>query len=279
MNAETSQLPLIEQILARGPPALFLDFDGTLVDIAPRPDAVRPDARLVPLLARLHAELDGSLAIVTGRPVVAVDAFLAPLRLPVAGLHGFEMRADPSGTATVPAAAELDPARHSAAALVATWPGLLVEDKGLTIALHYRAAPAAGPSVVAWAATIVDASRGALKSIDGKMVVELMPVGSDKGAGIRRLLANPPFAGRRPVFLGDDVTDEAGFLAVAELGGLGVRVGAPIAATAARYRLGDVAAVLELLDERLRLAPDRPAGDLRRGERGGIRPQSTLRDP
>lgn len=228
------------------PPALFLDFDGTLVELAARPDAVAPAPSLVPLLANLSRRLQGALAIVTGRPIAVVDRFLEPLRLPVAGLHGVEMRATQDAARSSPPLPDLAAARARIAQLAEDWPALLVEDKGGAIAVHYRSVPAAGPAVRRLACSLLEDSADALVLIEGKMVVELLPAGRDKGTAILDLCGSAPFAGRRPVFLGDDVTDEAGFHAVNGLGGVSVRIGDG-RATAARYRIDNVAGVLSLL--------------------------------
>ncbi|HMR30427.1 MAG TPA: trehalose-phosphatase [Geminicoccaceae bacterium] len=228
-------------------PALFLDFDGTLVELAPEPDAVRPAPGLVPLLASLSQLLGGRLAIVTGRRVAVIDHYLAPLRLSVAGLHGFEMRLDGEMAPSLACAAELAEARPRLAAFERSWPGLRLEDKGLTLALHYREAPEAEPAVKALTGAIRDASAGGLKLIHGKMVDELLPVGRDKGRAIADLMARSPFTGALPVFFGDDVTDEAGFRVVNAAGGATARVGAP-RPTAARLAFAGVAAVLDWLE-------------------------------
>lgn len=233
---------------ARGtPPALFLDFDGTLVELAAHPQAVRPTPDLTPLLARLADRVDGALAIVTGRPIAEVDRFLAPLRLPIAGVHGNEVRSVPDGAAGTRTTPELGQARERLHRLADRLPGLTIEDKGVAIAVHYRAVPDAAAELRRVAAELQAESTDALTVLDGKMVVELVPAGRDKGTAIRELLQAPPFAGRRPVFLGDDVTDEAGFRAVNELGGISVRVGGQDRPTAARYRVDNVVRVLQLL--------------------------------
>lgn len=219
--------------------ALFLDYDGTLVDIAPTPEAAHADAGLVELLAGLQARLDGALAVVTGRPVADVDDFLAPLRLSLAALHGLELRLQ-DGTmldSPVPQIA-LERVRAAFAELVAAHPGTRLEDKRLSVALHYRQAPEAAERVDKVAAALAEASRGELRLLRGKMVVEILPAGVDKGRAIEALLAIPPFAGRTPVFVGDDVTDEAGFRAVNARDGLSVRIGGGVA-TEARHRLPD----------------------------------------
>jgi trehalose 6-phosphate phosphatase len=232
-----------------GRPALFLDFDGTLVELAPQPDAVRPAPGLVPLLASLSRLLGGGLAIVTGRRVAVIDHFLAPLRLPVAGLHGFEVRIDGELAPSLACGDELAVARRRLGALAGVWRGLRLEDKGLTLALHYREAPEAEPVVKALLASVRDDSDGALSLINGNMVAELLPTGRDKGTAIRDLLELPSFAGGRPIFLGDDVTDEAGFRVVNALGGVSARVGPPTRPTEARTALADVAAALAWLEK------------------------------
>lgn len=229
-------------------PALFLDFDGTLVELAAQPEAVRPAPGLVPLLASLSERLGGGLAIVTGRRVAVIDHFLEPLRLPVAGLHGFEMRLDDGQAPSLARALELADARSRLSAFAAGRPGTRLEDKGLTLALHYREAPDAEIEAKALAEAIREESDGGLELIHGNMVAELLPAGRDKGKAIEDLLGQEPFAGGLPVFLGDDVTDEAGFRVVNALGGVTVRIG-PWRPTEARCGLPDVAAVLSWLED------------------------------
>jgi trehalose 6-phosphate phosphatase len=222
--------------------ALFLDYDGTLVPIAPTPAEARADDEVRALLAALAERLSGALGVVSGRPVADIDGFLAPLRLTVAGLHGLELRRRDGGLVELAAAGEdLAPVRAAFAAFAARSPGTLVEDKRLSLALHYRQAPACEPEAVALATRLEGASGGALRLQRGKMVVELLPAGRDKGRAIEDLLALPEFAGRVPVFVGDDVTDEAGFRAVNRLGGTSVRVGAAEGGTEAGQRLAGIA--------------------------------------
>ena len=237
--------------------ALFLDFDGTLVDIAPTPDTIRPARALAPLLAELCRALEGAVAIVSGRPVAEIDNWLAPLQLAVAGQHGMEMRLPGTAVGAPRAAAALDPARKALTALAAERPGLMVEDKGLAVAIHYREAPDEADAVLELTARLEHEARGQVARIPGKMVVELLPAGGGKGGAIERFLAAAPFAGRLPVFLGDDVTDEDGFAAVNRLGGVSVLVGAA-RATAAGHRLDDVAAVHAWLGALARAASDSP---------------------
>ena len=203
--------------------ALFLDFDGTLTELAPRPEAVRVASGLVPTLSSLHAQLGGALAIGTGRPEADIDGFLAPLRLPLASEHGAQYRlADTSLPAIAPP--DLAPVLHAAQALAARHPELLVEHKRVSVALHYRQA-------LHLEAVCHDALTSALQQVDGvellrgKCVFEVKPHGIHKGRAITDFMTQAPFAGRVPVFVGDDVTDEAGFAAVQALGGWGIKVG------------------------------------------------------
>lgn len=240
-KADEAALPRLD--LARM--CLFLDYDGTLVDIAPTPEAALADEEILDLLRALDRRLDGALAVVSGRPVAAIDELLAPLRLNVAGLHGLELRLrDGSHIEVVPPpTGALDRVRAAFADFIAAHPGTRIEDKRLSVALHYRQAPAAGDAAVRLGVKLAEASGGTLRALRGKMVVELLPTGADKGRAIAALLDLPPFAGRMPVFIGDDVTDEAGFAVVNEHHGLSIRIGDATGATAALYRLPDTAAL------------------------------------
>lgn len=225
--------------------ALFLDLDGTLVEIAPRPEAVRLKEGMASLFSRLHQCFGGAFAIVSGRPIDAVDAILMPACLPVAGLHGLEVR--PAATGAVERAAPLSSIavlreRLDAAGLADG--GVFVEDKGQALAVHYRAAPGREAEVLQTMRRLT-ADLADLSLLEGKMVVEAKPKAVDKGTVVRSLMAHAPFAGRRPVFIGDDVTDEDAILAVQALGGIGAKVGP--GTSAARARLPDVAAVHALL--------------------------------
>lgn len=228
--------------------AVFLDFDGTLVDIAARPEAVQPASRLPGLLAQASHSLGGALAIISGRPLAQIDAFLAPLLLPAAGLHGLEMRwADGRQFRDEQAAAPLAAVRGELAEFIDHHPDVHLEDKQLSIALHYRAAPQREAACRHLIDRLVADSAGQLTRLDGKCVCELRPSGHDKGHMVAAFLQHPPFHGRQPVFIGDDVTDEFGFRMAQALGGFGIRVGGMSPATAARYQLPDVAAVLDWL--------------------------------
>ena len=222
--------------------ALFLDLDGTLVGIAPTPDAARPTGHLVALLESASRHVGSALAIVSGRPIREIDRILAPLELPMAGLHGLERRSAGGAYTPPPALPRFDELRAALARFAADRPGLLLEDKGAALALHYRARPELGAAAAAVVEEALGGARGGIAVQHGKAVVELRPEGADKGAAVGAFMSESPFAGRRPVFAGDDITDEAAFRAVRRRGGVAVRVGDE-AATAAEWRLADVAAV------------------------------------
>jgi trehalose 6-phosphate phosphatase len=203
--------------------ALFLDFDGTMVDIAPQPEAVRVPQPLIDGLRWMHEYLGGAVAVISGRPIAQIDEFLAPLRLPVAGVHGAERR-DAEGRVSLMNTHPLDLVEAAAHALARRHPELRVETKRGSVALHYRQAPQLEDECLAAMRAAVEASPG-LTLLRGKMVAEAKPGGASKGHAIEAFLAEPPFAGRTPVFIGDDVTDEVGFSTVQRLGGLGIKVG------------------------------------------------------
>ncbi|MGF1594776.1 MAG: trehalose-phosphatase [Kiloniellaceae bacterium] len=225
--------------------ALFLDVDGTLLPIAPHPDAVRVPPPLIALLEDLNARIGGALALVSGRSLANLDRLFAPLRLPAAGVHGLERRGADGIVHTGDTASLLQPLRGPLADFAGARQGLLVEDKQHSLALHYRAAPTYDAEAEAFLRDLAAAAPG-LEVTRGKMVLEVKPAGVDKGTAIVAFLAEPPFAGRHPVYIGDDVTDEDAFAAVNAAGGLSIRVGAA-AATAATHRLADEAAVHDWL--------------------------------
>lgn len=227
--------------------ALFLDVDGTLLRIAATPDAVIVESKTVRLLAGAHRATDGALALISGRSIGDVDRLFAPLVMPVAGQHGFERRDAAGAVRRYAEPSPQLPSLHARLeAFARTHPGVLVEDKALTLAAHYRLAPAAEPALAALVALLAAESRGALEVHRGKMVFELRPGGRDKGTAIAEFMDEPPFRGRTAVFIGDDLTDEHGFVVVNELGGVTVKVGH--GASAARLRLRDVDEVHEWLD-------------------------------
>ncbi|WP_043114840.1 trehalose-phosphatase [Solimonas soli] len=219
--------------------ALFVDFDGTLTEIVARPELVRIERDLVPLIERTQRLLGGALAVISGRPLRELDHYLTPLQLPGAGQHGAELRVH--GNAT-PKRRIWPGVAQAASTLRERYggdPELLVENKGAAVALHYRAAPQRAGECENAAREI--AARHGLAVIVGKMVVEVRPRGLHKGVAVEALLERPLFSGRRPVFIGDDTTDEDGFALVETRGGHGIKVGE--GETRARYRLSDVDAV------------------------------------
>jgi trehalose 6-phosphate phosphatase len=203
--------------------ALFLDFDGTMVDIAPQPHAVHVPQPLIETLRWLDDELGGAVAVISGRPIAQIDQLLDPMRLAVAGVHGAERRGT-NGDVTLLSTHPLEHVEQVARALAAEHTGLLVENKRGSLALHYRQAPALEELCVQAMQDAVAESPG-LSLLRGKMVVEAKPGGASKGRAIEAFMAEPPFAGRTPVFIGDDITDEVGFATVQRLGGLGIKVG------------------------------------------------------
>ncbi len=222
--------------------AFFLDMDGTLVAIAETPDAIRVDAALLDLLARLHRASGGALALISGRAISDLQPRLGALHLPLAGQHGLERR-DAAGQVWVHAAppAAKDAIKAELAEVVARHPGLLLEDKGLALALHYRRAPELASYAQRLMQRLAEQAGAGLEVQRGKRVAEIKPSGFDKGTAVGEYLAEPPFQGRRPVYIGDDLNDEHGFQAVNARGGLSIRVGA--GKTCARFRLPDTAAV------------------------------------
>ena len=222
--------------------AFFLDVDGTLLEHAERPDAVRPGEAVFRLLARLERATGGALALISGRSVSDMDALFAPLRLLVAGQHGVERR-DARGTVHrhASSAAALPGVAARIADFVAHRPGLLLENKGNSLALHYRLAPQFASAAQAAVREAARRLGEGFEVLGGKMVVELKPSGRDKGSAIEEFMREPPFRGRKPVFIGDDATDEYGFGVVNRLGGESVKVGP--GPSAARWRIADAPAV------------------------------------
>ena len=225
--------------------ALFLDFDGTLIDLATTPDTVVVPPKLRAILSACTAALDGAVAVVTGRPIATLDALLDPLRLPAAGLHGLELRM-PDGTVEHVACRDpgLGDFRLCFLTLAREDERLVVEDKGASLALHFRRAPERERELRALVIGAASRHNGC-HVLHGKMVVEVKPACVDKGDAIARYLRAPPFAGRRPVFAGDDVTDEDGFAAVNRLDGISVKVGA--GDSRATCRVPDVDTLLDWL--------------------------------
>lgn len=224
--------------------ALFLDFDGTLVEIAETPDAVTVDARLGGILRRLGERLNGRLAVITGRAAGQIQR-LVPLDLLVVGSHGVEFVGKDGLGRTPRRPQELDVVLEAMRNLAKQQPGLIVEEKPLGAVLHFRQCASAEEECVGLATRL--AAHHGLHLQRGKMMIEVRASGGDKGTAIRTLMREPPMAGTRPVFMGDDLTDEPGFVAAAELGGTGILVGEE-RETAAGYRLDGVEAALAWLE-------------------------------
>ena len=225
--------------------ALFLDLDGTLAPIAPRPQDVQlaNDQQLV--LRRLSRHLDGRLAILSGRAIADVDRILGGVLVPVAGVHGLERRGADGRVQRTEPGAGLAAARSVLQAFVHEHKALLLEDKGLSLGLHYRAAPELGAEARRLADRLALAHDLALQP--GDKVFELRTPGANKGDALKAFMVEPPFAGAVPVFVGDDLTDEDAFDAARVLGGTGVLVG-PARQTSAENRLADVAAVFAWIE-------------------------------
>jgi trehalose 6-phosphate phosphatase len=238
----------LPDLIPGGDTAFFFDIDGTLAEIAPRPgDAFVPPAGLA-ALARLQERTGGAVAAVSGRRLEDADRLLAPLRLPVAALHG-AIRRRPDGAlsrlAVDPAAVAAMQARVAAA--IAPVGGLFVEQKETGLALHYRAAPERIEEARRIVTAAVAEAGPGFTIQPGKMVFEIRPAGADKGAAIAAFMAEAPFRTRLPVFAGDDATDEHGFAFVNSVGGVSIKVGA--GASAARYGTEGVHAFLQWLDD------------------------------
>ncbi|WP_407354137.1 trehalose-phosphatase [Luteimonas sp. R10] len=226
--------------------ALFLDVDGTLLDFQPDPAAVAVPPPLRDILRALAGRLDGAVALVSGRRLAALDELFAPLRLPVAGMHGLERRNGGRQAKSPRPSEALHRVRGEAEALSGRHPGTVVEDKGAGISLHWRRAPQHAAAMRAFAEAALPRLPG-YRLQHGDHVVELRPGGADKGDAIAAFLHEAPFRGRRPVFVGDDLTDEHGFAVVNARDGISVLVGER-QPSAAHYRLPDTAAVYAWLE-------------------------------
>lgn len=213
--------------------AVFLDIDGCLLDLAPTPDEIFVPPDLPPAIEKLRLTLGGALALVTGRGLTYADALFDPFPFPIAGLHGAEMRG-PDGKmieATAPPAfAELKAALAEEAK---SMPGVLIEDKGAAVAAHYRLAPQYELSLGERMRRFAEAAGPDWALQLGKMVYEIRPARASKGDAVERFMAEPPFTGRLPLALGDDLTDESMFAVANARGGLSFRVGRPDAQTCA----------------------------------------------
>lgn len=232
-----------------GERAYFFDIDGTLAELAEAPARANVDPALRERIVALHALTGGAVALVTGRPIASVDPLFPGLRLPVAGQHGSERRRADGTVAYHPDAAgwiaEVQPVVERA---VGGRPGVHIEAKGASIAIHYRAAPRSAAFVHRLARRVAAERGPGIAVLPGKRVVELVPADQTKGRAVLDYLAEAPFQGRLPVFVGDDVSDESAFHVVNALGGESVKVGP--GPTEAFWRLNGVRAVRAWLESR-----------------------------
>ena len=231
--------------------AFFLDVDGTLLEIADQPSAVRVDLDLLDLIGSLSCSSGGALALISGRSISDLEEMLGARRLPLAGQHGLERR-DATGRLWIHAAppAAKCSFKEALAPVLSRHPGLLLEDKGLTLALHYRQAPHLAAYAHRLMGQLILAADGVLELQKGKRVIEIKPAGIDKGTAVAEYLSESPFRGRLPVFIGDDLNDEHGFAEVNRMGGLSIKVGP--GRTCAMHRLPGVAAVRHWLQAALK---------------------------
>jgi trehalose 6-phosphate phosphatase len=217
-----SRIGLLSQ--SAGDWALFLDIDGTLLDIAERPELVQVPPALFADLERVSASLGGALALVSGRAITWIDHAFHPLRLPVGGQQGSEIRLVKDGPVVTSAAVNLDGVRARLRPIDGV-DGIEIEDKGLAIAVHYRQAHDRTASAKALIASVLATLDAGIEAIPGRLVYEIKPGSVSKGTAIARLADSPAFSRRMPVFFGDDHTDEYGFREVLARGGIAVQVG------------------------------------------------------
>ena len=241
-----TELPAPELLAVGTGISVFLDFDGTLVEIAEHPENVVVAPELPGALTALARKLEGRLAIVSGRSLATLDRLLGPLPVAMAGSHGGEFRPAGASSPEALAAPLPDPVRDALADYAGENGGLIFEAKPFSAAVHYRTRPEVGEALFAFAKRL--AAENGMHVKHGKMVVELTMPGSDKGNAVARFMERSPFAGTRPLFAGDDVTDEDAFTAVRRFGGGGILVG-PTRPTQALWRLDDVAAVHHWLED------------------------------
>lgn len=242
----------MESLIPEAQWSLFLDVDGTLVDLAPAPGDVRIDAALRELLERVRARLDGAVALVSGRQISELDRLFSPQVWPAAGVHGLERR-DALGTRHFKHVVDeglLAIARYRLQRIAERLPGTIFEDKGITVALHYRQAPEHEHRVRREARDVARDLGGDFQVLEGRKVVELRPGGATKADAVRDFLREAPYHGRRPIFIGDDVTDEEALREVERLGGLSVAVGDRVSGMVRVSGPRDVHGLLDDLAER-----------------------------
>jgi len=240
--------------------AVLLDIDGTLLDLAPTPREVWVPPGLAKTLHRLHQRTNGALALVSGRSLNDIDLIFAPDQFPAVGGHGAEMRIEADSEAVAAHAPPMDKElKRRLAAIARLSPGILLEDKGYSLALHYRLAPHAEKAIYAAVSLIrADLPNAPIEVLPGKAVCEIKHSGFTKATGVRELMTHEPFRGRRPFFIGDDVTDESVFAIMPDLEGLAFSVGRRARGVAGHFDApSDVREFLAHLldDEREILAP------------------------
>ncbi len=236
--------PTLSSLLEGSNAALFLDFDGTLVELAPGPDAIKPAENLAARLADLAERLDGRCALVSGRAIEDIETHIGPVAIAAAGSHGLEIR-DSAGNPIGARPQGLPAVIERELREFATENDIDYEAKPHGGALHYRSNPARGDDADRFAEMLALSHGWAAQR--GKCVVELVPKDANKGSAVFALMQTSAFANARPFFIGDDLTDEAGFVACADLGGAGILVGER-ESTQARFQLPDVSSVHDWLD-------------------------------
>jgi trehalose 6-phosphate phosphatase len=210
--------------------AILLDIDGTILDLAPSPQQIRVPPGLRKTLSRLNDLTGGAVALVSGRSLNDIDLIFSPLRLPAIGVHGAEMRLAPDGDPQIRVAPLSAALKHKLASLSGLGPGILVEDKGYSLALHYRLAPDKGEVLNEAVVEIcAGAAQGTIEILPGKLVVEIKPASVSKANAVCELMQHAPFADRHPVFIGDDTTDVPVFGIIPKFGGLAYSVGRIVA--------------------------------------------------
>ncbi len=234
--------PLPKPDPADPPWALFLDVDGTLLELADHPDAVVVPPELHDLLPRLQSELDGALALVSGRSLAALDQIFGGLAVDAAGAHGAEWRLAGKSDRLTSDAAAIAAMADDLRSRASNIPGTLIEEKGFSVAFHYRNTTLDEDAARALVTPVLPPGDSNYRLMAGKKVFEIVACHVGKGGAIRHFLSLPPYHGRLPVFAGDDVTDEDGFLAIDELGGHTIHVGEGTR-TAARWRVPSVSAL------------------------------------
>ena len=228
--------------------SLLIDFDGTLVELADRPDAIRIDSGLESLLARLRSRLEGRIAIVSGRSIAQIDEFLPSALdgIAVVGSHGAEIRRAGDVVVRPERPATLLEAESAFSDRFGANPGVVIEVKSLGVAIHYRLAPEIEADAIALVTAFAEQHGLAVQR--GKMMCELRVAGHDKGGAVMALTQAAPFAGHAPIFVGDDLTDENAFVSCTRAGGAGILIG-PARETAARWRIADVARLRAWLED------------------------------